>query len=125
MTTSASSGMSILLALQEVTDFSEQQRETILANCATHILMAGAGPETTSYFGRRLGNRTVARQTQSMNYSRRGGPSFQTGVQSSEIPVLGRTEMVNPPGSPYAAIVHSREVSAKPVLVDLERRDLA
>lgn len=125
MTTSASSGMSILLALQEVTDFSEQQRETILANCATHILMAGAGPETTSYFGRRLGNRTVARQTQSMNYSRRGGPSFQTGVQSSEVPVLGRTEMVNPPGSPYAAIVHSRELSAKPVLVDLERRDLA
>ncbi|WP_244928759.1 TraM recognition domain-containing protein [Nocardioides sp. W7] len=125
LTTSASSGMSILLALQEVTDFDEQQRETILANCGTHILMAGAGPETTDYFGRRLGNRTVARQTQSMNHSRQSGATFQTGVQNSDVPVLGRTEMANPPGSAYAGIVHCRDLSAKPILVDLVRADLS
>jgi hypothetical protein len=124
MATSASSGMSVLLALQEVTDFDDKERDTVLSNCVTHILMPGAGAPTTEYFGKRLGTRTVARQTQSMNYSSREGPSFQTGVQNSELPVLGRAEMTTPPGGPYSAIVHCHELSRKPILVDLTRQDL-
>lgn len=124
MATSASSGMSVLLALQEVTDFDEKERDTILSNCATHILMSGAGAPTTDYFGKRLGTRTVARQTQTMNYSHREGSSFQTGIQNADVPVLGRVEMTSPPGGPYTAVLHCHELSRKPVLIDLTRYDL-
>jgi len=41
------------------------------------------------------------------------------------LPVLGRTELANPPGGDYSAIVHCRHLSPKPILVDLTRRDLA
>lgn len=124
MATSASSGMSVLLAIQEVTDFEEKERDTILSNCATHILLPGAGAPTTDYFGKRLGTRSVARQTQSMNYSRRDGQSFQTGVQNADVPVLGRAEMTAPPGGPYSGIVHCHALTMKPILVDLTRYDL-
>lgn len=124
MTTSRSSGLSVLLALQEITDFEEKSRDTILSNCVTHILLPGAGAPTTEYFGKRLGMRTVARQTQSMNYSRREGQTFQTGVQNAEVPVLGRAEMTTPPGGPYSAVVHCHELTRKPILVDLTRYDL-
>lgn len=124
MATSASSGMSVLLAIQEVSDFNEVERKTILANCATHILMGGAGPDTTDYFSARLGKRVVARQTQSTSYTARDGRSFQTGVQNSEVDVLGRSELASPPGGAFAAIVHCYEVSRKPILVDLGRQDL-
>lgn len=124
MATSRSSGLSVLLALQEITDFDEKDRDTILSNCVTHILLPGAGAPTTEYFGKRLGTRTVARQTQSMNYSHHGGASFQTGVQNADLPVLGRAEMTAPPGGPYTAIVHCHELSRKPILVDLTRYDL-
>lgn len=124
MATSASSGMSVLLALQEVNDIKEEgDRETILANCATHVLMGGAGPRTTRYFSDRLGKRTVARRTHSTSYGNEGR-SFQTGTQSSEVDVLGRNELASPPHAPYGAIVHSYEVSHKPFLVDLGRPDL-
>jgi len=124
MATSASSGMSVLLAIQEVTDFDDGERQTILANCGTHILMAGAGPDTTDYFSSRLGKRTVARQTQSTSFTVRDGRSFQLGMQSSEMDVLGRNELAFPPGGAYAAIAHCYELSRKPILIDLGRRDL-
>lgn len=125
MATSRSSGLSVLLALQEITDFDESDRDTILSNCVTHILLPGAGAPTTEYFGKRLGTHTVSRQTQSMNYSRRDGQTFQTGVQNAEVPVLGRAEMTTPPGGPYSAIVHCHELSRKPILVDMTRNDLS
>ena len=124
MATSASSGMSVLLAIQEVSDFDEGERKTILANCATHILLGGAGPDTTSYFSARLGKRVVARRTQSTSYTTRDGRSFQSGVQNSEVDVLGRSELASPPGGAFAAIVHCYEISRKPILVDLGRPDL-
>jgi len=124
MATSASSGMSVVLAIQEVSEFDEAERKTILANCATHILMAGAGPDTTDYFSSRLGKRIVARQTQSTSYTARDGRSFQTGVQNSEVDVLGRNELAHPPGGKYSAIVHNYDMSHKPILVDLSRSDL-
>ncbi|MFT4188957.1 MAG: type IV secretion system DNA-binding domain-containing protein [Aeromicrobium sp.] len=124
MATSRSSGLSALLALQEIEDFKKDDRETILSNCVTHILLPGAGAETTGYFGKRLGSRQVSRKTQSLNYSRQSGPTFQTGVQMNEVPVLGRTEMMSPPGGSHHALVHCHELSHKPILVDLTRYDL-
>ncbi|HEY0616500.1 MAG TPA: TraM recognition domain-containing protein [Kribbella sp.] len=124
MSTTASSGMSVLLALQEVTDLNEDGRKTILANCATHILMGGAGPDTTGYFADRLGKRIVSNKTHSTTYTAQAGRSFQVGVQSSEVDVLGRNELVAAPGGPFSAVVHSYDLSRKPILVDFTRRDL-
>ena len=124
MATSASSGMSVLLALQEVSDFEEKERHSILSNCGTHILLGGAGAPTTAFFGDRLGQRMASRATQSSNWSSRDGRTVQTGFESHEVPVLGRNEMASLPGGDYCALVHSYDLSAKPILVDLLRQDL-
>lgn len=123
MAVSASSGMSVLLAVQEVTDFEEKERDVILANCGTHILLHRAGHRTTEFFGQRLGTRVATRQTQSSSYTREGA-SWQAGLQSAEVPVLGRAELASPPGGEFGAFVHSYDLSRKPILVDLTRHDL-
>lgn len=124
MATSASSGMSVLLAIQEVSEFEERERHAILSNCATHILLGGAGAPTTAFFGERLGTRIASRATQGFNYSRRDGHTVQTGVESREVPVLGRNELASLPGGDFSALVHCYELSSKPILVDLTRTDL-
>jgi type IV secretory pathway TraG/TraD family ATPase VirD4 len=125
MSVSASSGMSVLLALQEVTDFDEKERDVILSNCGTHILMQGAGEKTTDYFGGRLGNRIASRQTHTSSFARHTGHSFQAGVQAVDVPVLGRAELASPPCGPYGAFVQCYSLSRKPILIDLARTDLA
>ena len=124
LATSRSANTSILLAVQDVTQFNdEKERNAILANCATHILLGGAGEATTTYFGSRLGQRVANRATLNQNFGR-DGHGLQTGVGSMEVPVLGRNEMANPPGGAYSALVHCYELSHKPILVDLTRDDL-
>lgn len=125
MSVSASSGMSVLLALQEVTDFEEAERDVILSNCGTHILMQGGGQKTTEYFGGRLGTRVATRQTHTSGFGHHQGSSFQAGVQTVDVPVLGRAELASPPCGPYGAFVQSYSLSRKPILVDLARDDLA
>ena len=65
----------------------------------------------------------LSRATLNQNFGRdeRG---VQTGYESHEVPVLGRKEMADPPGSGYSALIHSYDIYAKPVLVDLTRQDL-
>lgn len=123
MSLAASANMSVVLAVQEVNNFREDERDVIFANCATQVLMAGAGPKTTEYFGARLGTRVAVRQTHSSSYTREGR-TWQAGHQSADVPVLGPTELANPPGGRYPAIVHSRSLSRKPIIVDLTRPDL-
>lgn len=125
MSVSASSGMSVLLALQEVTDFDEKEQHVILSNCATHILMRGAGSKTTDFFGERLGTRIATRQTHTSSFGRQQGHAFQAGVQAVDVPVLGRAELASPPCGPYGAFVQCYALSRKPILVDLARPDLA
>jgi type IV secretory pathway TraG/TraD family ATPase VirD4 len=124
MSVSASSGMSVLLALQEVTDFEEKERDVILSNCATHILMRGAGTQTTEFFGQRLGTRIATRQTHTSSFGRHQGHGFQAGMQTVDVPVLGRAELASPPCGPYGAFVQCYGLSRKPILVDLARPDL-
>jgi type IV secretory pathway TraG/TraD family ATPase VirD4 len=125
LSVSASSGMTVLIALQEVTDFDERERDVILSNCATHILMRGAGSKTTEYFGQRLGTRIATRQTHTSSFGRHQGHSFQAGVQTLDLPVLGRAELASPPCGPYGAFVQSYGLSRKPILVDLARPGLS
>jgi type IV secretory pathway TraG/TraD family ATPase VirD4 len=125
MSVSASSGMSVLLALQEVTDFDEGERDVILSNCGTHILMQGGGQKTTEYFGGRLGTRIASRQTHTSSFAHHQGPGFQAGVQTLDVPVLGRAELASPPCGPYGAFVQCYALSRKPILINLAREDLA
>jgi hypothetical protein len=120
----AGAGVSVLLAAQDVTQFPEGERETIFNNCGTWILMPGCGETTTRYFGARLGTRYASQQTQSSSWSGHDGRTWQSGHQSVTVPVLGHSELASPPGGDYSAIVHSYDVSRKPVLVDLTRQDL-
>jgi TraM recognition site of TraD and TraG len=124
LASAASSGMSVLLAVQEINDFDDKQRDAILANCATHILMGGAAPKTTDYFGERLGTRQALRRTIGSTYNHRDGHSLQRGVQSETVPYLGRAELATPPGGLFPAIVQCYALSRKPILVDLTRADL-
>ena len=124
MALAASANMSVVLAVQEVNNFRDDERDVIFANCGTQVLMAGAGPKTTEYFGARLGHRIAVRQTQSSSYTRREGRTWQAGHQTADVPVLGHAELSNPPGGPYSAIVHSRSLSRKPIIADLTRPDL-
>lgn len=124
LATTRSANTSVLLAIQDVDQFEERQRNAILSNCATHILLGGAGERTTTYFGSRLGERRATRATMSNTYGREGR-NVQTGFDSQSVQVLGRSEMAHPPGDGFCALVHSYDLSQKPILVDLTRADLA
>ena len=123
MSLAASTNMSVVLAVQEVNNFRDDERDVIFANCGTQVLMAGAGPKTTEYFGARLGTRVAVRQSQSSSYTREGR-TMQASHQTMDVPVLGHAELSNPPGGPYTAIVHSHSLSRKPIISDLTRYDL-
>ncbi len=123
LATTRSSKTSVLLAIQDIDQFEAKQANAILSNCATHILLAGGGDPTTTYFGSRLGKRITTRATFNQNFGR-DGRAVQTSVESYEVPVLGRSEMAHLPGDGYSALVHTYDVSSKPVLVDLTRPDL-
>lgn len=120
----AGAGVSVLLAAQDVNQFPESERDVIFNNCGTWVLMSGCGETTTRYFGARLGTRQASQQTQSSSWSGRDGRIWQNGHQSVTVPVLGHSELASPPGGNYSAIVHSYDLSRKPVLVDLTRHDL-
>lgn len=122
LATTRSSNTSVLLAIQEVKQLEEKRRDQILSNCATHVLLGGAGEPTTKYFAERLGHRIASRATLSHNYGS-SGRGVQSGFDSSEVPVLGRNEMAHPPGR-FSALVHSGDLSPKPILVDLTRKDI-
>jgi type IV secretory pathway TraG/TraD family ATPase VirD4 len=124
MSLAASTSMSVVLAVQEVNNFTDEERDVIFANCGTQILMGGAGPKTTEYFAARLGTRVSVRQTQSASYTRSQGRTWQSSHQAADVSVLGHNELSHPPGGRYAAIVHSRSLSRKPIIVDLTRTDL-
>jgi len=121
---SAGAGVSVVLAVQEVHDLREDERDVIFANCANLILMAGAGHKTTEYVSSRLGRRIAVKKTRSTSHALREGRVVQSGFENAEVPVLGHSELASPPGGQYGATVHSYSLSRKPIIVDLTRSDL-
>jgi hypothetical protein len=119
----ASSGISMLLAAQDVKQFHEDTRDEILDNCATIIALANAPASTTEYIAKRLGTRVRATQQKSQNYDQRNGRSTNFTKGSETVPVIGHDEITNPPAGEFGATVISRSLSRKPILVDLYRPD--
>lgn len=119
-------GVSVVLAAQDISQFDEQHRGEILANCATVVALPGVSPTTTAWLAERLGERPAT--SLSVGTSRaapwdRSGQSVTTHLEN--VPVLGHREIATPPFEGRPAIVHSSLLGRRPVLVDLSRPDLA
>lgn len=121
---SRGAGMSIVIAAQDVTQFEEGARSEILSNCSTFVCLPGVSQATTSFFGGRLGTRRITSVSHSQSVDLERGRGLNVSRSIEEVPVLGHSEISSPPFSPYSAIVHSRNLSHKPILVDLLRSDL-
>jgi hypothetical protein len=114
-----SAGASIVLALQDVAQFKEEnERSAVISNCATWLSLSGVEESTVKFLQGRLGKHNVAFWSQG-TFSHRPGLDLRTQVESR--PVLGEREIAFPPGS-RAAILHMKasHLPASPVLVDLE-----
>jgi type IV secretory pathway TraG/TraD family ATPase VirD4 len=111
--------VSVCLAAQDVTQFgSEDERNAILANCATYVGLPTHSKPTATYLAGRLGDRVHTTLTLSSSvgiHSRDRGTSHSLG----STPVLGVREIMSPPWGERVAVVHSPQVCPKPFVVDL------
>lgn len=117
----ASKKLAVVLAAQDVSQFSEEERQPMLVNCGTVVVLKGAGAETTEFLSKRLGDRRA------VSYSDNRGQGFADRTRTSStgmVPVLGHNEIANPPFEGWPAIVHARSIANGPLLVDLTRADL-
>ncbi len=119
----AGAGLSVLLSVQDITQFREEKREEIVTNCGTIVALPGSGAGTTEQLLRRLGTRRRSTIGRSLNVGAGQGASQSYTYASEVVPVLGHAELSSPPGA-YGATVLSQSVSSKPVLTDLARPDL-
>ena len=122
----AGAGISVLLATQDVTQFDDDCRDEILANCGTMICLPRVSRATTDYLAGRLGEMQFASMTRSTSQDRRVGGSQSWTHSSERAAVLGHREIAAPPREfgGWPAIVHSPSVTSKPIVVDLTRLDL-
>lgn len=119
-----SAGVGICLVVQDISQFgNETEREAILANCATMILLRGCSPTTAQAFSKRLGQR---RQRFLIESETKGFWNIlpeQRGksVQVMTVPVLGEREIMYPPESceRFCAVVQVQPISPLPFLVNL------
>lgn len=118
-----SAGLSLTLALQDVTQIKEEREQSaILSNCSTYVSLSGVSEASARYLASRLGEVPVpthARQT-TRDPGRWQATSGMT-TTTQMVPVLGTREIMAPPFGNRSAIVHSRDLSARPFVVNLER----
>jgi type IV secretory pathway TraG/TraD family ATPase VirD4 len=121
----ANANLAIVLAAQGVGQFDEHQREEILSNCATMVMLPGVGRSSTQYLAQRLGQRPAVGLASSVQ---RGAPwkAPQRGRSTSShmVDMIGHREISTPPFEGYPAVVHAGTIHPRPILVDLTREDL-
>lgn len=119
-------GLSVVLAAQNVTQFeNENERATILDNCATYISLPTPSEKSAAYFASRFGERQVSTLSASRTVGTfRTAASTQYSRGMASVPVLGKREIMDPPWGPRTAVVHARTRCPAPFLVDLSRGDL-
>lgn len=120
-----SANVGVCLASQDVSQFGDTREQTaILTNCLTFVALRGSSAETVKYLASRLGQRQQEEVIASK--SREALDLLSAHSKSRKVamvPVLGEREIMHPPGSPYAAVVHASPASSKPFLVDLKITD--
>lgn len=116
-------GAFVVLAVQDVSQFKDKdERSSILSNCATFVCLPGVSPATATAFSERLGQAPV--ETASVSRGPSPGGIWTSTTTSSSVamaPVLGTREIMQPPFGGRPAIVHAREISDAPFIVDLTR----
>ena len=115
-------GMSVILAAQDLAQFKdENERSSILVNCATMLMLAGSSPQSAELISKRLGSNPVS--TSSAGDQAYSGVSPSLNRTISMAPVLGGREIMQLPfgGRPAILHVNTRElgITTKPMLVDL------
>jgi len=123
----AGANVSVLLATQDISQFKEEIRDEILANCGNIICLSRVAQTTTEFFSRRLGK--VERET--LNYSR--GSGGETGrnknwSRGSELrQVLEHREISSPPRNfgDWTATLSIPLLANKPIISNLARTDLS
>jgi hypothetical protein len=116
--------ISVVIAAQDVTQFKEEIRSEVLSNCSNFVCLPGVSQATTDYFAGRLGTRRQTVVAHSRTQDRLGSNGATVSRSIQEVVALSHAEISSPPFSSYSAIVHSRSLSHKPILVDLTRPDL-
>jgi type IV secretory pathway TraG/TraD family ATPase VirD4 len=116
-------GAFVVVAIQDVSQFKDKdERSSILSNCATFVCLPGVSPATATAFSERLGQAPV----ETASVSRGPSPSgvWTSTTTSSSVamgPVLGTREIMQPPFEGRPAVVHARDISDAPFIVDLTR----
>jgi type IV secretory pathway TraG/TraD family ATPase VirD4 len=120
-----STDVAVVLSAQSVTQFAEEDREEILSNCATMIMLPGTGRASTDDFAERVGQRAALGLTRSVQRNSIW-TAPQRGLSSANelAPMIGHRELSMPPFEGYPAIVHASSLGPRPILVDLTREDL-
>ena len=120
-----SADASVILALQDAAQIKdENERSTILSNCATFVSLHGVSRTSADYLTARLGEGRVASQSaQTTRVPGQWRGSHSTTLSSELAPILGSREVMAPPFGRRSAVVHARDVSDHPFVVDLSRAD--
>lgn len=125
LTAMRSAGVSFVLGFQaaeQITDTSE--RATIMGNAAVTVAMKGMSEATAEFLSKRFGTRTEQAISDSAGLV---GHERTRQVSHVQLPVIPPRELQWPPFCDHAATVSIagvRGVTAKPIVVDLERDDL-
>ena len=122
----AGAGVSVLLAAQDASQFDEDKREEILANCGTMICLPRVSRATTDYVAGRLGDMHFASLSNSTSHDRRNGQTPSWTQSGERAPVLGHREIASPHPAlgDWPGVVHAPSLASRPILVDLARSDL-
>ena len=122
----AGANMSVLLATQDIMQFNSTNRDEILSNCGTLICLPRVSRSTTQFISNRLGEVKVATLSRSTSNDPTLVQSISWTHGSEERPILGHREISSPPAhlGKHVAVLHSPFLSARPILVDLQRHDI-
>lgn len=122
MAVSRSAGVGVVLAVQDVAQFKdENQRSSLVTNASTLALLPGASAVSVESFAKRLG----MRPEQAYAMQSTGGWNQAPGqsLSTQMVPVLGEREIMEPPAAERPAVVHVKAsqqgVTSKPFVVEL------
>ena len=116
----------MLLAAQDVSQFDDEDRDEILANCGTVICLPRVSKVTTDFFSGRLGDMYFSSRTQGYSSGGAGGGGYTWTHGQEKGVVLGHREIASPHPllGEWPGFVHCPSLSSRPIVVDLTRQDL-
>lgn len=118
-------GLAVLMCAQDVCQFDRQEREELLANCGTVVMLPGVTAGSTEYLSRRLGTRQAVELARSVQRTTLwSAPRRELSTSSHMVQMIGHREISSPPFDRWPAIAHAATLHPRPLLLDLTRADL-